>query len=340
MVLFTKLHPIYSDFFYSKKRLDNFQWIYFDPEFLKFHLGKKIVELAHILHVDAASFNPDMRRFNKAIFIECEGLARDEWFEDKKIGAIIFQSKYAGRKQLAWPKSHLVYPGFSLSVPVNKSFDNNKILILLSVGFGSFIKGFDVSFEIFQRLKTMGYKVKLILAGSLGHNYEYYPEVERAAYDAAGFDDILAYAAANNDLDLCPFSREELIGNIYPQADILMHFSRMETFGYSLLEAMNFGIPIVSVKFKAIPELVDHGRSGFLCNPFQWDGVSPIEERTINTISWKNQCVLEGLEQVKKLIDQPTLRKEVSANAKEMARTFGFESRSMKLNKIYDSLKV
>jgi len=49
------------------------------------------------------------------------------------------------------------------------------------------------------------------------------------------------------------------------RADIAFQPSRREGFGYSILEAMACGRPVVSSNCSAIPELVDHGRGGYLC---------------------------------------------------------------------------
>jgi L-malate glycosyltransferase len=49
------------------------------------------------------------------------------------------------------------------------------------------------------------------------------------------------------------------------RADIAFQPSRREGFGYSILEAMACGRPIVSSNCSAIPEIVEHGKGGYLC---------------------------------------------------------------------------
>jgi glycosyltransferase involved in cell wall biosynthesis len=49
------------------------------------------------------------------------------------------------------------------------------------------------------------------------------------------------------------------------RADIAFQPSRREGFGYSILEAMACGKPIVSSNCSAIPEIVEHGKGGYLC---------------------------------------------------------------------------
>jgi glycosyltransferase involved in cell wall biosynthesis len=51
------------------------------------------------------------------------------------------------------------------------------------------------------------------------------------------------------------------------RADIVVQPSRREGFGLSILEAMACGKPVVSTQCSAIPEVIDHERGGYLCEP-------------------------------------------------------------------------
>lgn len=55
------------------------------------------------------------------------------------------------------------------------------------------------------------------------------------------------------------------IPNLLSQVDILVVPSQsQESFGYSALEAMWFGVPVVSTDVGGLPELVEHGKTGFI----------------------------------------------------------------------------
>jgi glycosyltransferase involved in cell wall biosynthesis len=53
---------------------------------------------------------------------------------------------------------------------------------------------------------------------------------------------------------------------LYNSMDILIMPTVREGFGLSVAEAMACGLPVVATNCSALPELIDHGKGGFLCN--------------------------------------------------------------------------
>jgi glycosyltransferase involved in cell wall biosynthesis len=328
VVLFNKLHPIYSDFFLNYKS-ETVTWFYFAPKWKNYFWGKIALKYTDILHLDHSAFSEEYLKFRKKTIIECEGLAKEMLFEDPRIHALIFESKYSGRKQLGRPKSALVYPAVK-NYRNLKMTRKNELFTIISVGFGSFLKGFDVSFEVFKRLKQEGYKVKLIIAGTMGHNFEDYPEADRNAYERSCrlISEMQEYSKNHDDLVVKAFRKYEMIDNLYPQADVLLHPCRMETFGFTVLEALSFGIPVVSVKLKAIPEMVKHGYNGYLINSFDWDGINPINEDAMNTTTWFDVTVVESVKYLKRIHELKQFNLDPQ---------FTFTNRMRNLEKIYFS---
>ncbi|MFZ5722411.1 MAG: glycosyltransferase family 4 protein [Pseudomonadota bacterium] len=60
---------------------------------------------------------------------------------------------------------------------------------------------------------------------------------------------------------------------VYQQADVLFFPTFREGFGLCVAEAMACGLPVVSTRCSAIPELLDEGRGGFLLPPDDMAGM-------------------------------------------------------------------
>lgn len=54
---------------------------------------------------------------------------------------------------------------------------------------------------------------------------------------------------------------------LYRQSDIFVMPTNADAFGYVFIEAMAMGLPVVATKINAIPEIVNHGATGFLVQP-------------------------------------------------------------------------
>ncbi len=92
-------------------------------------------------------------------------------------------------------------------------------------------------------------------------------------------------------------STAELYG-MYNQSHILANLSHWEGYGIAVAEAMWAGLPVIAVDAGAVPELVTHGDNGFLIAPGD---------------------VKSCTEYLKLLIDNGTLREEMSKRARERA---------------------
>ena len=92
---------------------------------------------------------------------------------------------------------------------------------------------------------------------------------------------------------LSSMSAQEL-ARYYMQADVLISTSRYEGFGYTILEALTHGTPVVCFNNSALPELVIDGHNGFLVTT---DDIDAMAER------------------IKRLKNDPDLRQKLAAGA-------------------------
>lgn len=63
-------------------------------------------------------------------------------------------------------------------------------------------------------------------------------------------------------MDLMPQKR--IFEEIYPASDILIYPGYSDSFGFVMLEAMSFGIPVITCKGYAREEIINEGKTGFI----------------------------------------------------------------------------
>lgn len=102
----------------------------------------------------------------------------------------------------------------------------------------------------------------------------------------------------------------------YQGFSILVHPSYAEAFSMVLIEAMATGCCVVATRIAAVPEVIDDGRTGFLFDPGDVEGLRKI---------------------LAKLMNDPELVARVGAAAREEAlKRFSVETEAKKLMAIYD----
>lgn len=95
------------------------------------------------------------------------------------------------------------------------------------------------------------------------------------------------------------FVNEQELINHYTQSDLFVLPSRRESFGLVLAEVMAVGLPVVSTKVGAIPEVVEDGRTGIL--------VPPNDPRSL-------------AEAVNYLLDHPAKRKSMGVKGRKLVK--------------------
>lgn len=108
------------------------------------------------------------------------------------------------------------------------------------------------------------------------------------------------------------------MSRVYNSSDILLMPTVREGFGLSVAEAMACGLPVVASDCSSIPELVDHGKGGFLC---------PVGD------------VAAFAEKINFLADSPRLRKEMGEyNRAKVERMFTVERMVREYKELFEEV--
>jgi L-malate glycosyltransferase len=95
------------------------------------------------------------------------------------------------------------------------------------------------------------------------------------------------------------------IGPYYESADIFINASRLDNMPVSILEAFASGTPVVTTAAGGIRYIVEHERTGLMCEPGEWQSLA--------------ECVL-------RLLREDALASRIAANAYEESKKYRWES--------------
>lgn len=112
------------------------------------------------------------------------------------------------------------------------------------------VKRAEAVVEIFRRVREQ-VKARLLLVGDG-------PDLVTACRMARDF---------GLGADVEPLGAQELVAPILSVADLLLLPSSQESFGLAALEAMACNVPVVASNVGGLPEVIDHGVTGFLHPP-------------------------------------------------------------------------
>ena len=172
---------------------------------------------------------------------------RSEVSAHDRIDAIVVFSDYASEYLLEFgvpeEKVHIVPPGFDIPPPRPRVPSDVPFTFLL-VGRHPLRKGADVAVAAFEKMRGRGVGARLILVGDPA-----YPDMARGVgVEGHG-----------------PVDRAALYRDFFGQADAVLVPSRAEGFGFTAVEAMGHGLPVVASNRDALPWIV--GEGGLLVEP-------------------------------------------------------------------------
>lgn len=202
-------------------------------------------------------------------------------------------------------KIEVVYPAVPLNKKKKKEAEN---IVLLFVGRYFYSKGGLHSLEVMDRLTKKYSNVKGILVSNV-------PKKIKEKYK-------------NKNIKIYNLMPHKEVLKLYENSDIFIYPGYSDTFGFALLEAMSFGIPIVTVDGIARKEIISEGKTGFIVNKSKNISLNKIDEEIISNLFNVSE----------KVILNKKLRKKMSQDCIEEIKKgkFSIKERNKKLKKIYE----
>jgi len=124
---------------------------------------------------------------------------------------------------------------------------------------------------------------------------------------------------------------KDVLEKVYPRTDILIYPGYSDTFGFAFVEALAFGIPIVTVEGYARKDIITEGKTGYIIKRKKAREWYPDSE--------------EGLEIVTQIINKATILIEDKKSMEKMSKNcikevktgkFSIENRNKKLLGVYN----
>lgn len=160
-----------------------------------------------------------------------------------------------------------------------KGFKNKNFVCVAVLTYG---KGHDVLIRALHIVEKSHHDVKLFLVGDGDYK--------------AHITELISNLGLGQNIELVGQIKHQEAISLMAEAYAVILATRFEAFGYVIIEAMSVGTPVIASKVGGIPELIRDGVDGYLV---------PVENYQLLAKS------------ILKLIEEPSLRNQMGANARE-----------------------
>lgn len=108
------------------------------------------------------------------------------------------------------------------------------------------------------------------------------------------------------------------INNIMTAADVFFLPSHQEGLTLSIIEAMNFGLPVITSNVRGNQDLIDDGKNGFVCEQNDYQ---------------------EFAQRIRKLMSDKTLMSKMSTSSKTKSKNYDIKNVLKELSEIYEEIE-
>lgn len=220
-------------------------------------------------------------------------------FVAKRADQIIVPSYYFKTVIVNWginpDKIEVIYNGINLQDHLALREPNNeeKKIIMLSVGRLVPWKGFRVLVEIMPDLLKKISELKLMIVGSGPQQLE--------------LENLVKKLNLEKQVILTgQLSREELL-ELKNNVDIFILNTHWESFSFDVLEAMAVGLPIITTKVGSLPELIENNQEGILINPDDKEAIVNAVQKILQNDNFRQAIIQNAYQKSKQFSLQSTL---------------------------------
>ncbi|MGI5817899.1 MAG: glycosyltransferase [Armatimonadota bacterium] len=158
--------------------------------------------------------------------------------------------------------------------------------LILSVGRLVEKKGFPILLRAAAMLRREGIDFRLRIVGSGPDE----PDLRRLTSGLA-LEDCVQFDGAMSHEDLMPLFRS---ADLFVLASVVASDGDRDGLPNVLLEALALGVPVVSTRVAAIPELIEHEETGLLANPGDPAGLAEQMERLLFDEELRSKVIEQG----------------------------------------------
>jgi glycosyltransferase involved in cell wall biosynthesis len=116
----------------------------------------------------------------------------------------------------------------------------------------------------------------------------------------------------DSQIEFVPVTQRTELHHYYKRASVFVSASRAETLGIPFLEAMSMGLPVVTWKTGAAPELINHGKNGLLYELDDKEGFVNGVLSILNDSELWNRLSLDAKENVRhRFLEKNILDKQI-----------------------------
>ena len=225
-------------------------------------------------------------------------------------------------------KAEVVYPAIRELESEKIKFKDKNLTILFSGDF--FRKGGVNVIDAFEELQKSHFNLTLYVCSD--------ERIDFNTDDVNLKSETLQRIKKNNSIIFGRVPRSKMINEILPNTDVYLLPTYDEAFGFAVLEAMAYGIPVISTNSMAIPEMIAQGNSGYMIDISDFDCENLFKGYYVRYLpeNLRNHVTEQLCEYLDKLLGSLVERKRMGLNGVEIARSkFSLKARNDKMAELY-----